>query len=282
MKITKVFTALGLIAALTVAACGPSPQQQQQAAYQAGVQAGQQQSTQYQQAAAPTQQQAYNSVQECQSDPNNPNPNLCAQSFTQAQAALPHYYSASACGALYSDCHDYGGWFGPAFAGFMLGSYLNGGYHPYPLYLGAGGYLYGNGYSLGYRPVRSYYGGYYHYGSPAHTVVVIHSTPSSAYRSAVPSSAYHTVVRAPAPAIQRGGFGNTQAQAGFTQSRPTTVAAAAPPPIHTASAAAAAPAFHPTAAPAAFHTAPSAPRASGGFGGGSGGFRSGGSSSRRH
>lgn len=281
MKIMKVFTALGLIGAMAVAACGPSAQQQQQAAYQAGVQAGQQQPAQYQQAAAPTQQQAYNSIQECQSDPANPNPNLCAQSFTQAQAALPHYYSASACSALYSDCHDYGGWFGPAFAGFMLGSYLNGGYHPYPLYLGAGGYIYGNGYSLGYRPVRSYYGGYYHYGSPAHTVVVIHSTPSSAYRSAVPSSAYNTVVRAPAPAIQRGGFGNTQAQAGMTGARPAQVAAAAPPPINTA-AAGAPPSFRPAAAaPAAFHPVASAPR-SGGFGGG-GGFHSGGSSSRnRH
>jgi uncharacterized protein YgiB involved in biofilm formation len=200
MFLRNVTMVLGIAATLAVSACGQSSQQQAQVPYQQQPQQVAQQTGQ-----APV----YNTVQDCQNDPNNPNPNLCAQSFAQSQQALPHYASVSSCQAQgYSDCHDYGGWFGPAFAGFMLGSYLNGGYHPYPIYVGAGGYLYGNGYSLGYRPVRSYYGGYYHYGAPAHTVVVIHSTPTSVYRTAAPASAYRTVV-APAPTVQRGGFGGT-------------------------------------------------------------------------
>ncbi len=221
--IRKTFLSIVALATMGLTACGPSPQQQ---AYQQGYQAAQQQQVQTQVA---TQQASYGSVQECQSDPNNPNPGLCAASFAQAQAALPHYYSASSCDSLYSNCQNYGGWWGPAFAGFMLGSYMNGGYHPYPLYVGHDGYLYGNGYSLGYRPVRSYYGGVYHYGAPAHTVFVIHSQPTTAYRTAVPATAYAHTISAPPP-VRTGGFGATGAKAQLTsQTRPV-----GPAPVSTA------------------------------------------------
>ena len=188
--------------ALALAACGPSPQQQQQAAYQAGLQAGQQgqyQQAQYQQPAQDLSQRSFSSVQECLSS-GQYSQAVCESTYNQSVAALPHYNSYAMCQAQgYGNCEDHGGWFGPAFAGFMLGSMLNGAYHPVPLYLGSGGYIYSPYGSLGYMPRSYYVGGVVHYGIPAgHTTVVIHN-----YSAAQPLP---PVAARPAPVVSRGGM----------------------------------------------------------------------------
>jgi uncharacterized protein YgiB involved in biofilm formation len=238
--------ALSAVASLALAGCGNNQQAQQQ------------QQAEYAQQQQPMPQRPYTSIQECMNDRANPQPQLCQQSFTQSQDNLPHYGSYSTCEQSgYSDCTDHGGWFGPALAGFVLGSMMNGSYHqPYPVYMGGGGYLYSPYGSLGYHPTRSYYGGSYHYSVP--TTVVVHSyVPSAQYRYAAPA----TAVSAMTPTVRRGGFGATQAKASFQTARPATFSSAPRPTF----------------------SAPAAPRATGGFGGGfGGGFRSSGGGSSFH
>ena len=162
----------------------------------------------------PAQQTTYATVQQCQSDPGNPHPELCQQSFMREQASIPRYSSYDQCSSIYgpSDCTNYGGSFGPMMAGFMLGSMYNGSFYaPPPMYVGPGGYLYSGGRSLGYYPTRTYYGGHYIYAAP-HTVII--NRDSSGRFAPAPVTASSTT--------RRGIFGGNQARAGLMATRKIT------------------------------------------------------------
>ena len=211
-------------AVAAMAGCSPAPQPQAQYAAAPPPQ--------------PVSAHPYSSIAECQSDANNPNPQLCQASFNASVAALPHYSGLTACEMQYGAgaCQNHGDFWGPALAGFMLGSMMNGSYHYYPPMYVNHGYVWSNGRSMGYAPTRVYVHGAYVYGTPRATVVHVYAPA--------------------APTVTRGGFGGNQAVNSVNTARPAANVA-----THTVVA---------TTRPSYTSTVSSS-TSRGGFGGGSGG-----------
>jgi uncharacterized protein YgiB involved in biofilm formation len=209
--IKRSFIGILAVVGMLASACSPQPQQ----VYQQPVAV-----SQVQQVQAP-QPKLYNSVQDCQSDQTNVNPQLCATAFAQSQAQLTHYNSYASCSAYgYNDCVDHGGWFGPMMTGFMLGAMTNG-YYGSPVYVLHGGY-YGGGYyghALNYgAPIRV--GGHYVLSHDVvvhqHVYVSQHAAPAAVVTRAGFGGSQVASVSAPRPSVaapsaaatvQRGGFG---------------------------------------------------------------------------
>jgi uncharacterized protein YgiB involved in biofilm formation len=143
--------------------------------------------SQQQQPIAPQANQAplYASVNECVQAGNTAQ--LCTEALQQASTNTPHYNNIDQCAAEYgyNNCHNNGGWFGPALMGFMVGNMLA---H------NSNGYYAGGHYGYNY----DYYHRYYN-----RPTVVIHTyTPGAGY-----SSAYRTApAAASAPTVTRNGF----------------------------------------------------------------------------